>query len=295
MPTTNTAPIRASMTAAGQTMPPAQITAPSQQSPGSLALGQLLNLANYQGTMQGGSGGSAGYTISAAPQRAAVNTAYQQAEADRANVYGQAVSNVNAREPGITKGYNDSIAAIQAQAAARDASTQATTTSQNNDMASAAAKYGLNFVPTTKGLAASNGAAQAAKYRTNADSWQGLLSSQKGTAIGNNQRTANAFTYSGTQAQAALQGLLTKALAGMQDKYVPGKAGSAGKMVGGTSTKDQIGIYKTILGNQNAQDNATTNKLKAASSMAPKTTTTNKVATKGGVQTTSTRSQAAVH
>lgn len=297
MPTTNSAPIRAAMIAAGQPTPPAQVSAAAQQqqSPGALALGQLFGLANAQGTMQGGSAGTAGYTVSAAPQRAALTSAYNQAEADRSNVYGQAVANVNAREPGITQGYDNSIAAIQAQAAARDASTQGAASARNNDMAQAAARFGLTFMPTTKGLANSNADAQAAKYRTNADSWQGLLSSQKGTAIGNNQRTANAFTYSGTQAQAALQGLLTKAIAGAQDKYVAGKAGSAGKMVGGASIKDQIGIYKTILGNQNAQDNATTNKLKAASSMAPKTATTNKTATPGGVKTVSVRSQAAVH
>ena len=296
MPTTNSAPLRAAMTAAGESRPPVQVVAGGQQqSPGALALGQLFGLANAQGTMQGGSAGTAGYTISAAPQRAATNAAYQQAEADRSSVYKQTVDNVNAREPGIAKGYDNSIAAIQSQASARDAAQKNIESSHNNDMVSAASRYGLTFNPTTKGLASSNADAQAAKYRTNADSWQGLLSSQKGTAIGNNQRTANAFTYSGTQAQAALQGLLTKALAGMQDKYVAGKAGSAGKMVGGASIKDQIGIYKTILGNQNAQDNATTNKLKAASSMAPTKQIVNKTPTKaGGVQTVTDRFRAAL-
>jgi hypothetical protein len=260
--------------------PAAKVAAPKAApaaSAGQLALQQLLGLANNDGVM---TGGSAGYTVSNAPARAAEQAAYNQAEANRQQVYSQAVNDVLARAPEITQSYDNAASSIQGNAAQRATSDAAAADTRSSNAALAAQRLGLNFVPTTQGLANQNQDAQAAKYKTNADAWSGLLAAQKGTTLNGNQRTANAFTYSGMQAQAALAGLLQQSLARLQDVY---HGGSSGRLTGGTSAAQKASIYKTILGFQGSEDSRSLSAKKAAAALKPKTSTTTKYDAKGKV------------
>lgn len=234
--------------------------APPDQSPGALALQQLFGLAQQPGTM---SGGSPGYTVSQAGARASTQQAYNTAEANRQQVYSQAINDVLANAPAISQSYDNAATKLAGDATARNASMARAADTRSSNTALAAQRMGLSFMPTTQGLANANQDAQAAKINQNAQAWQGLLASQKGTALSGNDRTANAFRYSGTQAQSALHNLLLSSLSKMQDKYVAGKAG---KMSGGTSPALAASIYKTILGNQNTQDTLSLNQAKAADS-----------------------------
>jgi hypothetical protein len=238
----------------------------------------LLTLAQNPGQVVGG---SAGYTISNAPARQAATDAYNQGVANDGAVYGQAVSNVQANAPVISQGYDTAAANIENNATARATADQAAAASQQNNMAAEAARLGLNFVPTTQGLAGQDQTAFANQYKTNADAWNGLLSAQKQTALNGNTRTANAFQYSGTQAQAALGDLLQNALSKLADKYV---AGSAGKLEGATSPSVAAGIYNSLFGDTFKSQASQLASSKAASAARGTNTTTTK--SSGGKTTT---------
>lgn len=255
-------------TAAPKAAAPAPAAASTEGSAQGALTQALLALAQNPGTVEGG---SAGYTVSNAPARAAATAAYNSGIANDANVYGQAVSNVNAQAPAIGSGYDTAIQQIQQNAANRQASDATTANSQNNNMAAEAARLGLSFVPTTDGTAASTAAALANQYKTNADAWNGLLTSQKQNALDANTRTANAFQYSGTQAQAALATVLQSALSKLADKSVGAKAG---KIVGATTPSTAASIYAGLMGDT-FKENPT-----------PKTTTVTKTGTTAAGKTT---------
>lgn len=219
--------------------------------------------------------------VSNAPARAAAQAAYNQGSANDANVFGQAVANVNAQAPVIGAGYDTAAQQIEQNATNRATSDATAAQSQNANMAAEAARLGLNFVPTTGGLAASTAGAIGNQYKTNADAWNGLLQSQKQTALSGNTRTANAFQYSGTQAQAALGQLLQSALSKLQDTY---HAGRAGKVVGATSPGTAASIYESLFGNTYKSQSAQLAANKAA--LSAKGTNTTSTKSSGGKTTT---------
>jgi hypothetical protein len=217
------------------------IATPAPPSPQQVAYQQLLELANNPGVTTGG-----GY-VSNAGARAAVQGAYNTAEGNRQQVYSQAINNVLANAPAIQQGYDNASSAIENNAAARQAADSAAADQRSSNAALAAQRMGLTFVPTASGRANATQDAYGTQYKTNADSWAGLLSSQKQTALSGNTRTANAFQYSGTQAQAALASLLSNALSKLKDTY------SAGKTVGATTPATAAAIYEKIYGLNTAQ------------------------------------------
>lgn len=238
----------------------------------------LLALAQNPGTLVGG---SAGGMVSNAPARAAEQAAYNQSSANDNAVFDQATANVNAQAPVIGQGYDTAASNILNNATARQASDAGATQSQQNNMAAEAARLGLNFIPTTQGLAGQTANALGSQYKTNADAWNGLLQSQKQTALAGNTRTANAFQYSKTQAQTALSSLLASALSKLPDKYVAGKAG---KVVGATSPAAAASIYEHLFGYSNTGQAQALSSAKAASAARGTNTTSTK--TSGGKTTT---------
>lgn len=204
------------------------------------AIGQILGILNNPGTLVGGSGG-----VSNAGARAASTAAYNQAEANRANVYGQAVSSVQDRNPGIQQSYTDATAALQANARQRaidDASRQATLQQQATQGAQALGLSGVAAPSATTRTNATD-AAQQTKYQTNADSWAGYNAGASQRAVASNNAVADAFTWQGAQQQAALSALLQRALASEQDR-----GGSAPHLVGAPTTAQQLAGYENLLG-----------------------------------------------
>lgn len=218
---------------------------------------QLLDLANNNGTMTGGSAGTASWTQSLAPQRAASQAAYEVANADRQKVYDQAVAAVDSQKAGVTAGYDAAGASAQAGARARAIADAGQLSTYNSQAAQGAKNLGLDWVPNSANTRSSDTlAANQGKYNQNADSWKGFYDATKQTALRGIDATKNAFTYQGAQQQQVLAALLQKVLAGQQDIFHAGSSGSAGHLTGGTSTAQKIGIYNSMLGQSNKQQAA---------------------------------------
>lgn len=225
--------------------------APAAFDPGAYSLGQMLNLLNNTGgQMSGGSPGVAAYTQSLAPQRAATQSNYTQALANTKQVYGDASKLVLARDPGIQAGYDAATAGIQSNARARAIADQAGFGQMDAQQVAAIHNLGLDGVGAAPAMSrtANTLAANAGRYQSNADSWQGFNSAKALSAIANNDSQANSFTAKGAQEQSALYQLLQKTLASQQDIFHPGKAGRAGKMTGGLSPMNQFAILKGVMG-----------------------------------------------
>ena len=214
------------------------------QDPAAMFTQQYLDLLNSPGQYVGG---SAGYTVSAAPQRAASQAGYNQASANAKDIYGQAVSQVAARDPGIQQGYADATAAIEANARQRAIGDMAQQQALQAQAIQGARALGLSGITDGSGAMARTNAleaAQQAKYQTNADSWAGFNGGAAQRAVAKNDAAANSFAYSGTQAQTALANLLQKTLASEKDVY---HAGSAGKIVGAMTPAQKAAGYMNML------------------------------------------------
>lgn len=192
---------------------------------------------------------SAGGTVSRAGERAAAQAAYDQAEADRQKVYGQAVTTVKDRNPEIQKNYADGTAAIQANARARAIADRQALAQRQQEALQGAAALGLNTAaPSATDQTAQVVEGNIGQYQTNADSWQGFNTGAAGRAVERNNSVGDAFSWQGAQQQTALAGLLQQVLSGLSD-YSYG--GSAGGYVGGTSDKTKLDIVKELLGYSN--------------------------------------------
>lgn len=276
------------MAAAGQTTPPAQLLA--QAAPPSLGqtgMQQYLDLLNSPGTMTGGSAGSPGYMQSGAGGRQAATDAFNNASAGSKEVYSNAVNAVLARADGIGSSYDNAASSIQNQAAARDAAATAAATQRASRASAGAAGLGFGFTPTTADRAGNNQLAQTTKAQTNAASWSGLLGAQKQTALSGNNRMADAFRYSGTQAQDALSKLLQSAIERHPDVYHAGTAGRPGKLVGAATLAQKLAGAKFMVDTQGKNDAAGLAAQKYKSSVTPTQTTTTKSTDKKTGATTS--------
>ncbi|MFP5379207.1 MAG: hypothetical protein ACLGHP_05575 [Vicinamibacteria bacterium] len=84
--------------------------------PSSYVLGELLGMYNSQGSYVGG---TPGYTISRANERAAARGGYDRAEANRKSNYADIDALVRGRNPEIRKGYADASASLSENAKKR--------------------------------------------------------------------------------------------------------------------------------------------------------------------------------
>lgn len=239
---------------AGQ-LPPGAMMRPQPFDLSGVAIQNLLGILNDPGTMVGG---SAGGTVSMAPQRAASQAAYNQSEADRSNVYGQATAAVQARNPGIQSNYDAATAALQANARQRAIDDSSRLAQQQQQATQGAQALGLSGVAAPSATTRTMGDAQAnaAKYQQNADSWAGFNSGAAQRAVASNNAVSDAFTWQGAQQQAALSALLQKALASEQDRHI---SGSAGHLVGAPTTAQKLSGYNNLLNYSSKDFNNTLN------------------------------------
>ena len=221
------------------------VQAPAKPGLDALMIRELMGLYNNQGTFRPG---TPGHTISRAPERAAAQANFRQSEKDRSKVYGQAVSEVKGRNPGIVGGYDKASADLQANVAARALADNQAAAARDQNVLKAAAAMGLSMAPPTDTRSDEVVAQNQGNYQSIADAWQGFNGGAGQRAVERNNAVADAFTWQGAQQQAALQQLLQKTLAGLVDQYV---AGSAGRMVGGTTNAQKLSIAKTLLGQSN--------------------------------------------
>jgi len=222
----------------------------------------LLGAINNPGTLVPG---SPGYTVSAAPQRAASQAGYNTAVANADNVYGQATGLITARDPGITQNYAAATAAIQANARQRAIDDMGRQEALQNQAIQGAAALGLQGVaaPSATSRTGESAAAEQAAYQKIADSWAGFNSGAAQRAVGKNDAVANSFTWENGQQQNALAALLQRALASEQDRHV---GGSSARLVGGATTAQQIAGYNDLLGYSNKDAGTSLNVAKAQNS-----------------------------
>lgn len=202
--------------------------------PSSYVLGELLGMYNSQGSYVGG---TPGYTISRAGERAAVRSGYDRAEANRKSNYADIDATVRGRNPEIRKGYSDASAALNENARKRALETRAALVARDRDAARAAAEMGLTVNPGATARAGEVAEGGIARTGANATAWEGFNAGSAERAVERNEAVGDTFRWEGTQQAAALSNMLMQMLAGLQDQYV---AGSAGRMVGGLSDSEKF-------------------------------------------------------
>jgi hypothetical protein len=222
---------------------------------GGEAIGAILGLLNSNGTY---TPGTAATRVSQAGARAAAQAGYNQSEADRSNVYGQAVGAVKARNPNIQASYDKGTADLQANARARAIADRSAAAKRDTESNQAAARMGLPVAPPTDTRSDAVVEENVGQYQKNADSWQGFNTGAAQRQIERNNAVGDAFTWQGAQQQAALQQLLQQALGGLQDYTV---GGSAGGWSGGLSDAKKLSGWNNLLNFSSTDFN---NDLKAA-------------------------------
>lgn len=188
--------------------------------------------------------GTPGSMVSQAGLRRALQGSAAQAEADRANVYGQVQSNIAGRAPEIQAGYDNATKTLQDNARSRALADRESAGSREQDAIRAAAALGLSVAPSANTLANQAMENNIGAFQSIADAWGGFNSASANTALERNAAVGDAFAYEGTQQQERLQRMLLQALAGAQDYYSPGSGGSSlsptKKLSGGLDLLDWI-------------------------------------------------------
>lgn len=210
--------------------------------PGAWAMGEMMKMYQDNGTYVPG---TAPRLVSRSGERAAAQANYARAEKDRAKVYGEAVSEVKGRNPGIVSGYQKATDELQANVAARKLADGQAAQARDQRALAAAAAMGLSTAPPTSTRSDEILAENQGQYQTNADAWAGFNTGAGQRGVERNNAVADAFTWQGAQQQAALQQLLSQTLSGLVDYYT---GGSAGRMVGGTTNSQKNSLLGKIMG-----------------------------------------------
>lgn len=203
-----------------------------------------------------GSAGSPGYAVDNSP---AINAQYNQIVGDTQNVYGQAIADVNARNPVISAQTNADKAAQNAVAQNSMAEAQNTQNSQAADVAAFMQKLGLsptaNPAQTQRTTAVQSLLGKNA--RGNNDAWANFLGKTGDNAELRNSLAASSFQGQLGDRTAQINAARAKALANAIT-YVGGSGGTRGTKAQKTglspSQQEAVDKYKiSILGSANSR------------------------------------------
>ncbi len=208
----------------------------------------LLGRLNDPGTYVPG---SPGYTVSNAGARAAETAAGNAAQAGLDKVYGQAVTNIQARNPLIQAAANQANSTMAADTAQRLSSIQGAADARAAAQQAASRAMGLSWTPQVSG-ASQQGDLLSHQASINTGAWKGLNDSNAQNNIDRNNTLASSFNYTLGQNKTRLAQAVSQALSKLVDRHV---GGSAGKMVGGTTTSQGMQIAKALMGQGNVVNN----------------------------------------
>jgi hypothetical protein len=200
-----------------------------------LAQGDALK-GEAQGRIAGGTqgyytGGTPGYMVD---NRGAVNGQYNGLRDDVANLFGQAISQITAREPQIRNDAQGRIDLINNLVGDQNRAAQGAAAQQLSDQQRAAAAMGIDAAPQT--ARAPGTAAALTNYRNaGAAAQKNYFGAIRDVAVGRNQAQADAFGYTRDQRQQAIEAARQQALA----KAVYWVPGSRGKFVATYGSADK--------------------------------------------------------